>query len=319
MTCSRRSGPSSSSRRSAECYLTDDERRGDRGAAGRARVLPEARRPAREGDALRCLSEILWCPGRIAEAAASRPGGGGCARAAPPGSRARDGVRKSRRVSSGRRRPGPACDRTGRARSATIEIVVHALVTVGFDGSLRGTSEGERSSLARLELARRAGLTERSREHVRQSRPRVRAPPVVRVRDRVPRCRHRYCSERGLELYRLYLLAYRARSELDQGRWEEAAATAAAVVRVPRASTMPRTVASGRARARSSAPRRSRPVGRRWTKRGRCRSQPASRCGSDRSAAARAEAAWLEGRHEAVAGADPTAPRARCAARSCHG
>ena len=31
----------------------------------------------------------------------------------------------------------------------------------------------------------------------------------------------RHCSERGLEVYRLYLLGFRARSELEQGRWSE--------------------------------------------------------------------------------------------------
>src|SRR5262249_53548319 len=49
-----------------------------------------------------------------------------------------------------------------------------------------------------------------------------------------------YCSERGFELYRLYLLTFRARHELNQGRWAEAAETAASVLRVPRTSTTPR-------------------------------------------------------------------------------
>ncbi len=39
-----------------------------------------------------------------------------------------------------------------------------------------------------------------------------------------------YCSERGLDTWRLYLLACRARLELGLGRWEEAAASAAVVL-----------------------------------------------------------------------------------------
>jgi DNA-binding CsgD family transcriptional regulator len=39
-----------------------------------------------------------------------------------------------------------------------------------------------------------------------------------------------YCTEHGLELWRLYLLAYRSRSELDQGRWTEAADSASFVL-----------------------------------------------------------------------------------------
>src|SRR5207244_5328038 len=49
-----------------------------------------------------------------------------------------------------------------------------------------------------------------------------------------------YCSERGLELYRLYLLGYLARHALDQGRWSDAADSAASVLRIPRTSTTPR-------------------------------------------------------------------------------
>jgi DNA-binding CsgD family transcriptional regulator len=41
-------------------------------------------------------------------------------------------------------------------------------------------------------------------------------------------------------LFRLYLMGYRARSQLDQGRWDEAVETAANVLRIPRTSTVPR-------------------------------------------------------------------------------
>jgi DNA-binding CsgD family transcriptional regulator len=40
-----------------------------------------------------------------------------------------------------------------------------------------------------------------------------------------------YCAERDLDLWRNSLLAYRARSQLDQGHWDEAVDSAAAVVR----------------------------------------------------------------------------------------
>ncbi|HEY2373533.1 MAG TPA: AAA family ATPase [Gaiellaceae bacterium] len=47
-------------------------------------------------------------------------------------------------------------------------------------------------------------------------------------------------AENGLELNRLYLLAYRAILELDEGRWDDAAETASMVMRVRRTSTTPR-------------------------------------------------------------------------------
>jgi hypothetical protein len=52
-----------------------------------------------------------------------------------------------------------------------------------------------------------------------------------------------YCSERGLDLWRAYLLAYRARSELDRGRWGDATESAMLVLRDPRTSPVPRIVA----------------------------------------------------------------------------
>jgi DNA-binding CsgD family transcriptional regulator/tetratricopeptide (TPR) repeat protein len=48
------------------------------------------------------------------------------------------------------------------------------------------------------------------------------------------------CSDNGFELSRLYLLAYRAILELDEGRWDEAAETASMVLRIRRTSTTPR-------------------------------------------------------------------------------
>jgi DNA-binding CsgD family transcriptional regulator/tetratricopeptide (TPR) repeat protein len=48
------------------------------------------------------------------------------------------------------------------------------------------------------------------------------------------------CSDNGFELTRLYLLAYRAILELDEGRWDEAAETASMVLRIRRTSTTPR-------------------------------------------------------------------------------
>ena len=49
-----------------------------------------------------------------------------------------------------------------------------------------------------------------------------------------------YCNEHGIELFRLYHVAYRARSDLDRGHWDEAIPSAELVLRVPRTSTVPR-------------------------------------------------------------------------------
>ena len=82
-----------------------------------------------------------------------------------------------------------------------------------------------------------------------------------------------YCSDRGLDTWRLYLLACRARVELALGRWDDAADSAALVLRDPRSAPLPRGWAQatlGLVRARRGDP------------------------------AARAEAAWLSGENADV-------------------
>jgi DNA-binding CsgD family transcriptional regulator/tetratricopeptide (TPR) repeat protein len=292
------------SRRSAECYLTDENDEAiaaQRAALECYRELGDRRR---EGDALRSLSEILWCPGRIAES--ERAG--------------REAVAVLEELPAGRELAlaftnlSTFGDRAALSRRALElaeqvdddEIAVRALASLGFDGSLRGDPEGVEKLARALEVAGRAGLS----EQVGNTYDML-GIAFVHTRSHTSATEYldagiRYCSERGLELYRLYLLAYRARSELDQGRWDNAAATAVAVVRVPRASTMPRTVAQvvlGLVRARRGDPGQSAPLEEAWA----LSESTGESLRFGPAAAARAEAAWLEGRHEAVAGATQTA------------
>jgi DNA-binding CsgD family transcriptional regulator len=109
-----------------------------------------------------------------------------------------------------------------------------------------------------------------------------------------------YCSERGYELFRLYLLAYRARLELDQGRWPEAADSAASVLRIRRTSTTPRIqalVVLGLLRARRGDPGQWDALDEAWAL-----AEPTGELPRIAPvAAARAEAAWLEGDGAAAA------------------
>jgi DNA-binding CsgD family transcriptional regulator/tetratricopeptide (TPR) repeat protein len=108
-----------------------------------------------------------------------------------------------------------------------------------------------------------------------------------------------HCAEHGLDLWRLFFIACRARVELDRGRWDEAADSAGLALRDPRRWPVPRVFALsalGLLRARRGDPdvwalldealAMAEPTG------------ELQRVGP--AATARAEAAWLEGRHEAV-------------------
>jgi hypothetical protein len=115
-----------------------------------------------------------------------------------------------------------------------------------------------------------------------------------------------YCSALGLELYRLYLLADRARLELAQGHWPRAAETAAMVLAVPRTSTTPRIVGLvvlGLVKARRGDPGYRPLLDEAWALAEPTGELP--RLGF--VAAARAEVGWLAGDPEVVASATEAA------------
>ncbi len=109
-----------------------------------------------------------------------------------------------------------------------------------------------------------------------------------------------YCTDHGLELFRLYLLSHRALLYLAQGRWAQAAETADTVLRIPRTSIMPRITALtvlGLVRARRGDPVHRPLLDEAWDL-----ARPTgeiSRLGP--VAAARAEAAWLSSDPDGVA------------------
>ncbi len=109
-----------------------------------------------------------------------------------------------------------------------------------------------------------------------------------------------YCEERGLDLWKSYLLAYRARTALDRGRWDEAIEWATDILRNPRTSPMPRVVALsvvGVVRARRADPDVWTPLEEAW--------ELARDTGElqriEPISGARAEAHWLSGNEAQVA------------------
>ena len=100
-----------------------------------------------------------------------------------------------------------------------------------------------------------------------------------------------FCTERDLDATRLFQTAWLAHALLPQGRWDEAAAAAHAVIAEPKATVIARIaalVALGRLRARRGDPGV-------WSALDEARDLAAG-AGAGRFHVARAEAAWLEGR-----------------------
>jgi DNA-binding CsgD family transcriptional regulator len=285
-------------RRATECYVTDQY---DEGIAALEQAL-EYRQALgdrlREGGALQRLSNFLWCPGRTAEAERSARDAVALLEELPPSRELAWAYTNLGFICAAAMRSGEAIAWHERAlalaeRLGDEELSNHALAAIA----------GSRSDGALLEecqdRARQAGYEGQVAGHFIGL-----GAMAVENRRHALASRHldegiAYCSERGFELVRLYLLPQRARLELDQGRWSEAAQTAAVVLRIPRTSTTPRILALAvlaLVRARRGDPEV-------WPllDEARALAEPTGelpRLGP--VAAARAEAAWLERRLDAI-------------------
>ncbi|CAN5820510.1 AAA family ATPase [soil metagenome] len=233
------------SRRANECFVADqydDAIEAIEHALECQRALGDTRA---EGLLLCDLSRTLWCPGRTAEAEqAARQAVALLEQSAPGRELARAYSHlASLYMDADRTADALAWGTRGLELGEQVddrETVIHATNTVGtaelFSGQPAGRAKLERS----LEVATRFGLeghAARALSHL--------AYAAVRRRSHVHASRYldaglRLCGDRGIELHRLYLLGYRARSELNQGQWAEAVDSAALVIRVPRSSTVPR-------------------------------------------------------------------------------
>jgi DNA-binding CsgD family transcriptional regulator/tetratricopeptide (TPR) repeat protein len=177
------------------------------------------------------------------------------------------------------------------------EAQVYGLTNIGHVEVLAGRPEGKE----KIERARGLALAEGLDEHAGRTfvaemwwSPRGRTYGLVdqRIEPALD-----FCTERGLDLWRHFLLALRSRMELDRGHWDDAAESAALVIRDPRTAAVPRVLAlsvAGLVRARRGDPDAWPLLDEAWALAERTnelqRMEPA--------AAARAEAAWLEGRRD---------------------
>ncbi len=273
------------------CYLTDDIDDAIE-AIDEALVLRRALGDRlEEGESLSWRSEILWCPGRTAESDEAGRQALELLEALPP----------SRELAGFYIEQGSVALTTRGLELARElddpELVIRALGTLGRVTFSSGGSALLEEALA---LARAHGQVERVGQMLRHlvsssviARQYARAG--VYVEEAVD-----YCSANGLELYRYYTLAYRARLELALGRWDSAAVTAATVLRIQRASILPRILALvvlGLVRARRGDPGYRDLLAEAWTL-----AEPTDEpFFTGPVAAARAEIAWLEGDRDGVA------------------
>jgi class 3 adenylate cyclase/tetratricopeptide (TPR) repeat protein len=298
-------------RYSRECYLTDQSDEAIealRGAIACHRQLEDRRK---EGDSIRRLANILWCPGRTAEASETAQEALSVLEQLPPGHELAmvystvASLRKDMDDTDGALAwAGKALELAERVDDT--EALVHALNTIGTTELFAGNQEGLEKIERSLELAERADALEhvgRAFIHLVWAGIRNRNYELA---DRYVDRGIAYLGERGLDLWRFYLLAFRARMELDRGSWSEAADTAGLVFQKRVISTFPRILALvvlGLVRVR-----RGDDDGRAFLDDALALAEPTGELPRIAPvAAARAEAAWLAGDQEGVARATESA------------
>jgi DNA-binding CsgD family transcriptional regulator len=254
-------------RRSFECYLTDQQRDAI-GALEEAldcyRAIGDGRS---EGIGLCALASRRWCAGDTtgAEAAAveavrvlERLGPGPeLASAYAAASSLAMNVEKAEDAFAWGRRALELIDETRQK-----ETLVYQLNNTGTMALLLGRPEGRIELERSIALAAEAGLEHhvgRGYIHLGWAACRARDFALIeRLADGID-----YCTEHGLELWRLYLISFGARADLDRGRWTEAAESAAFVLRQPHGAPLLRILARtvlGVVRARRGDPDASSPI-----------------------------------------------------------
>jgi DNA-binding CsgD family transcriptional regulator/tetratricopeptide (TPR) repeat protein len=257
-----------------------------------------------EANSLRALSWPLWVIGRVNEAEDAAKRAVAVLERLPPG---RELAHAYLRLSSLSRF---ACDWEGANAWGTralelaqslddVEAIVQALTDIGAAEFILGRTEGREKLERSLELAREAGLEERVAAafcYLARGAADARAQASA---ESYADAGIEYCSEYDLDGWRPFLIAVRGEAELDQGRWGEAADSAALVLadRGLGPASVTALVTLGRLRARRGDPGQWVPLDDAL--------ELAERSGQlirlGRLAAARAEAAWLEGSPEGVA------------------
>ena len=294
-------------RYSHECYLTNQGLDAIEACEHAIELYQELDDVHEEGSARCSLSQILWCPGRLAESARE----------------AREAVALLEQVPAGRDLASAyanlsqvcmnAEDADGAAAWAerALELAAHldevvvrtdALINAGAARYVIGTADGREQLERCIELCRAQSLDEQTGRGVLNLLWGATRRRELAVADDHFAWGLEFLEDRGLELFRVYLLAYRAVAELQRGRWRDAINSASLVLRERFPSTLPPALALtviGLAQARCGDPDAKSPLDEALgLVEGTGELQRVAPV-----AAALAEAAWLQGEPEKIGSA----------------
>lgn len=294
-------------RYSDECYLSDQPDESVTALKAAIECHRQLGDALMEGEVLSQLATILWCPGRVEEAAEVATMALTVLEKLPP---SRGLVRAYGTTAILHK---DACRTDDAITWATTELElasklgdvegrVHALNTIGTAEALAGIPGGREKIERSLELSQQAALD----DHVARAYLHL-VWAGTRHRDYALAERYlepglRYAREHGLDIWSAYFIAERAWIELDHGHWDAATDYAEQVFEARGISTFPRSLAwvvlalvrarrgdAGVSSALESAAALALPTG------------ELARIAA--VAAAQAEVAWLAGDQEAVCAA----------------
>jgi DNA-binding CsgD family transcriptional regulator/tetratricopeptide (TPR) repeat protein len=249
--------------RAYECYVTSQISEAIQVQTQALDIWRQIQQPKQEGNNLRWLSRLHWFLGQQAQALRYATEAIHLLERLPPGSElamAYSNLAQLHMVSD-------EISETlhwGNQAIALAEklddpgILSHALNNVGMVEIMAGDSQAGWAKLERsLQLAQAYEL----HEHVARVYSNL-GSEAVRLRDYASAMHYLndgidYCTERDLDSWGLYQLAWRAQANLEQGRWTEAGEDALAVLGKPHAAApvrIPALIALGRLRVRRGDP-----------------------------------------------------------------
>ena len=291
-------------RRADECYLTAELEEAIDAQQEAVDIRRGLRDRIAEGNALRALSRLLFFAGRTDEGEPIALEAVDLLQRGPPGhdlAMAYGNISQRRMVVDER---DAAIEWGTRAlqlaeRLGDTEAQVYALTNMGMAQADAGIDGGKDMLMRALALARSSGLDEHAG---RAFNGLVMWPIRMRQFNEIGSYLEdglEFCEQRGLDTWRLYLLACRASIELARGEWDAAADSAELVLRNPRSARVARVWAlttRGLIRARRGDPDASESLAEAHEHAG-----PAGELMQiSPETAARAELAWLAGANATV-------------------
>jgi DNA-binding CsgD family transcriptional regulator/tetratricopeptide (TPR) repeat protein len=291
-------------RLSYECYLTGQHERAIEARRAALEVWRASDARMREGDALQWLSRLSWFSGRRADANLYAADAVSTLESLPPSPELARAYSNCAQLDMESHELESAVSWAQRAIAlaepwAHNDILCDALGALGITRLIAGDPSG----WADLERALRLALDGALQEQVASAYNDLSAMAVSwRQYDKASRWLSEglaYCEKRDLDALRLYMLAYRARKNFEQGDWPAASEDAEAVLRHPLATPITRIPALrtlGHIRVRRGDPQAEAALEEAWALGGP--NQELQRVGT--LAAIRAEAAWLAGDREGV-------------------